>query len=489
MIVDARTIPTDSVIETDLCIIGAGAAGITIASECIDQPFQIVLAESGGLEYEEQTQALYAAENVGLEYHPQWARLRYFGGSTNHWGGACRPLDPIDFEERDWVPNSGWPFGYEELRPYYARANETCRLGPFAYSFEALEGRKFPSYLPGLEFLAAKGFRFSSTVFATEYLKDLERADNVKALLYANAVDIDTDDQQSSITKIRIACLSRTAFDIAARVFILATGGIENARLLLVSSNRYGRGLGNQHDLVGRYFMDHACFNSGVLALRHNPALENLYSTVKPRYHEGVPFEYAMSLCDAIQRSHGLFNHGVWLIPWDSANTGEDGRNVFGFAPYFEEQGFVEFFRLTNYHEITPNPESRVSLSTKRDALGVNQIKLRWLVDAAEKENSRKIQRTIAKEMGRAGIGRFRSELDDKGGDVWPGSCSHHMGTTRMHRDPKKGVVDADCRVHGLSNLFVAGSSVFPTSGFANPTLTLVALAHRLSDHVKRLLT
>ena len=133
MLVDARTVPANKVIETDVCIVGAGAAGITLAREFIGKPFRVCLLESGGFDFEESTQDLYRGNNAGFHVPLSVARLRYFGGSTNHWGSYCRPLDEIDFETRDWVPHSGWPFKKSELDPYYDRAQSICQLGPYRY--------------------------------------------------------------------------------------------------------------------------------------------------------------------------------------------------------------------------------------------------------------------------------------------------------------------------------------------------------------------
>ena len=138
MFVDARSVPTKTVVECDICIIGAGAAGLTLAREFSGQEFRVCLLESGGLEFDAATQSLYQGKNAGpLQIELDTERIRYFGGTTNLWGGYCRPLDEEDFEERDWVPNSGWPFRRAELEPYYERAHRLCQLGPFNYNIDA----------------------------------------------------------------------------------------------------------------------------------------------------------------------------------------------------------------------------------------------------------------------------------------------------------------------------------------------------------------
>lgn len=136
MVIDGRSVPSGHVVDTDVCIVGAGAAGITLAKEFINAPFRVCVLESGGFEYDAATQSLYAGDTAGQPYFPlDVCRLRYFGGTTNHWSGFCRPLDDLDFQVRDWVPHSGWPFPKSELIPYYERAQAVCELGPFAYEY------------------------------------------------------------------------------------------------------------------------------------------------------------------------------------------------------------------------------------------------------------------------------------------------------------------------------------------------------------------
>jgi choline dehydrogenase-like flavoprotein len=280
-----------------VCIVGAGAAGITLARECIKQPFRVCLLESGGLDYNEDIQSLYQGENTGLPYYPLDAsRLRYFGGTTNHWAGMCRPLDDIDFAARAWIPYSGWPFGRSHLDPFYARAHLICQLGSFTYDTGAWETPDTPRFPLSSDRVMTKITQQSPpTRFGQVYQDEIVRADNVITYLHANAVEVETADTAQTVTRLRVACLQGPQFWVAARQFILATGAIENARLLLLSNKAQSAGLGNQNDLVGRFFMEHPSFESGALL----PSAAHLATALhfsKIDRMQGVPVTRSLTL-------------------------------------------------------------------------------------------------------------------------------------------------------------------------------------------------
>jgi choline dehydrogenase-like flavoprotein len=259
MFTDARTIPAGTTLTADVCTVGAGAAGISIARELAHSPLDVCLLESGGLEYDLDTQQLYRGRSVGFPYFPlEIARLRFFGGTTNHWGGASRPLDDSDFEARDWVPHSGWPFRREALDPYYRRAHGVLELGPYAYdagSWTTDERR--PLRFEGESLRSAVLQQSPPTRLGQVYREELRRARNIRTCLNANLLEIETAPTGGPVTRLRVASLERNEFYVEARAYVLATGGIENPRLLLLSRRADPAGLGNEHDLVGRFCMDH----------------------------------------------------------------------------------------------------------------------------------------------------------------------------------------------------------------------------------------
>src|SRR4051812_11442568 len=270
MFVDARTIPNDAIIEADICIIGAGAAGITLARQFSGQPFRVVVLESGGLKPDNATQSLYAGKSTGLPYYPlETARLRMFGGTTNHWGATCRPFSPIDFETRDWIPHSGWPIRMDDIQPYYDRARAICSVGSPDWKVADWEQRDRLPILPlpssRVASRVAQVVPVAERSFAKHYRDDFDHAPNVTTYLYANVTEIETNDAANTVTGVRIACLSGNRFSVKARLFILAAGGMENPRILLYSNRQQTAGLGNQYDLVGRFFMEHPRFAAGVI--------------------------------------------------------------------------------------------------------------------------------------------------------------------------------------------------------------------------------
>src|SRR5882762_4672219 len=261
MHIDARTLPNGSVLEADLCIVGAGAAGISMALEWIGSPRTVLLLEGGGLEYEPAMQDLYRGEIVGLPYYPlQAARLHYFGGTSGHWAGFCSPLDPIDFKKRDWVDHSGWPIQYEDLLPYYERAAKMVEINSANFDFEYWK-KKDPELVPlpvDEKVLWNKVWQFSPpTRFGSRYKDAILNARNIFLYTYANGVNIETDDSVSTVKEVRIRNFAGKEHTVKAKCFVMACCAIQNARMLLASNRQAPKGLGNDQDLVGRFFMDH----------------------------------------------------------------------------------------------------------------------------------------------------------------------------------------------------------------------------------------
>src|SRR6185503_12297486 len=264
----------------DICIIGAGAAGISLALEWLNTGYKVILLEGGGFDYDPKMQDLYRGKTTGQRYYPlESARLHYFGGTTGHWAGFCSPLDPIDFKKRDWVPHSGWPIQREDLDPFYARAQKNLDLGPFEYTdgyYEQLD----PSLTP-LPFDKAvvynKMWQFSPpTRFGTKYRKTIVDAANIYLYTYANATEIKGNHDLSNITSVTVKNFAGKQHTVRARYFISACCAIQNARLLLVSNRQAPKGLGNDNDLVGRYFMEHLEIKSAEIWFSE-PELLKLY--------------------------------------------------------------------------------------------------------------------------------------------------------------------------------------------------------------------
>lgn len=507
MIVDTDTTFDSTQITTDVCIVGSGAAGITLAREFDGTDIKVCVLESGGMNYEDDIQSLNEGDNVGLDYFPlEVTRMRYLGGTTNHWGGMSAPFQLIDFEPRPWVSQSGWPINLSTLEPFYKRAHEICEIANPNYSPEFLEKMLATKRLPldPSNFFTTIRHYSPPTKFGQKYQSLLKKSDNVTVMLHSNVMNFSADASGSSITRVQCKTRSFRAFEVRARFFILAAGGIENPRLLLVSNDVHTKGLGNQHDLVGRYFMENPHKYVGVLAPESPDIDATAYHGNTWRRKAGVRASFFVQPSEELQRSENLLNGKFSLNPI-YVDQKEDlleeyssviekiGRYIYSkdvidpdtFRTYFEKSKHIDHFEVSCSWEQSPNRNSRVLLSSKKDSFGQNMVQLDWQIHNSDKVALQRTCELFAQEIGRAGIGRLKLNLHIKD---WMAGF-HHMGTTKMSADEKQGVVDTDCRLYGMSNLYVAGSSVFPTSGATNPTLTIVALAVRLANHIKKKLT
>ncbi|MEH1848666.1 MAG: GMC family oxidoreductase [Nostoc sp.] len=506
MIIDGLSIPDGTVIDSEICIVGAGAAGITLAKEFMGTSHQVCLLESGGLEVPEQlTKVLSDGNELGLSYAKHVRCCRSLGGNTNLWGSWCRPLDESDFESRPWIPYSGWPFTKEELIPYYYRAQKICQIGEFEnynprHLIQTL-GFGESCLLPfNQDKLVTKAWQMARPElrFGKAYRCEIETAKHIYTYLHANVVEIETNDTARTVTKVRVACINGTNFSVTAKIFILAMGGIENPRLLLASNQVQSNGLGNQHDVVGRFFMEHPHLcGSGSFVIS------------KP---ENYPLLYTYKSIDSYKILLGL----------SPSKEFQEKEKLLNYSAVFWSTPFPLILKAVNSLEQAPDPANRITLTQERDRFGVNMAKLYLRLGLTEKRTFLRSQQVIDEELRRTKLGTLQIELsqEDKSwppstiinsteldhlleqiklvqedsDESWPPSTivkeaplvsfCHQMGTTRMHVDPKQGVVNENCRVHGINNLYIAGSSVFPTGGSANPTFTIIALAIRLADHI-----
>jgi choline dehydrogenase-like flavoprotein len=494
VLIDSRQLESGARIACDVCVIGGGAAGITLANALRGAGRQVAVLESGGLEADTDTEALSFGRGLGVigDAYVRESRQRFLGGCTNHWGGMCAPLDAHDFEARASVPHSGWPFPKQTLDPWYERAQAICELGPYDYDVASwFESKPAPVFASPK--IAARMWQMSPpTRFGVRYRSDLESRSDVRVYLWANAVNLELASAGTQIAQVDAATLSGRRFSVHAQQYVLATGAIENARLLLASNGRAPRGLGNEHDQVGRYFMDHPHHQfaeSAAVGILSRPGLYHITDAFDVR---GTRVRPGFGLSADVQAQEGLLNAVFTLYGHKRRFPLSDGvaslLHATGGTPSGERQG--ENTLVFSKIEPAPDPESRVTLGRERDSLGLAIPVVDWRLGSREASSLARTLAILARELGRTGQGRLRIAdwVQEESIDwrrVGTRGGPHQMGTTRMSVDPRQGVVDADCRVHGIANLYVAGSSVFPTVGWANPTLTLVALALRLADHLR----
>jgi choline dehydrogenase-like flavoprotein len=511
-------------LQVDLCIIGGGAAGIAMARHFAGTKVRVALLESGGYKYDVRLQALYKGENVGLPYFDlHRCRTRRFGGSTNCWGGMCTPMTEIDFTERSWVPHSGWPFDAQELDPFMRGAHDLCGIGPYSYdeSVWGLLGKTalpFKSELLHSHFWQMNGRLGKRQIrFARKFRELLENAPNVEVFLHANVIDLEMDSNRRRVTSVRVKTRDNREEKVLAKVFVLACGGIENARMLLVSDGQMPNGIGNQNDLVGRFFQEHLQAPCATVIPEPNDLLVQYARWWELGQSHARP---GLTLSPVAQATHQALNISVsvdavydesylWSAAkevWDDVVarrvTPKTLQNVlrglrqsptffpdtyrrvrFGTRPMGKPIEYTLYARA----EQSPNYDSRIRLSEHKDHLGVRKVVADWRTTDLDHRAFGTMLNSVKAEFTRLRLGEVKV-FDWVGENYWPDTLlggPHHMGTTRMSDDPKEGVVDRNAKVHGVDGLYLAGSSVFPTGGHANPTLTLLATTLRLCAHLE----
>lgn len=553
MIEDARSIPKNTLLEADLCILGGGAAGIAVALEYLESGRSVILVPGGGPGQTADGIDLYRGKVSPKGSHEplEENRIRMWGGTTTVWGGRCVPFDPIDFEERSWIPNSGWPIKHDDLKGYIAKANQLSEAG--VADFDAR------SVFPSTQTEIINGFdddqivswpleRWSTpTDYSKRYRQKIQSAPNVRVLLYAHGIHLQMDDAGKSVAHVTAACSPNCHFQIRAKNVVLACGALENARLLLASNNILSKGIGNQHDLVGRYYQSHR-FGVCGYAVLNDPDKDFIYEFEKddadvycrrrfwltPKAQQerevnnvvGFFFrnvsgssEHRNAMVSVIMlvktvlggakkgpkrlfgilkaQRNELISH-VWIIL-------KDGPSIFvqlgavAYTRFFQKRRLPMIlppkksnrFPLFYQTEHAPLYESRVTLDeSSKDDFGMPRLDVQICFSEIDFRTIRTFISIFKERLESSGLGYFQMSKDEEDALKHAesqsfNSNSHNIGTTRMSHDPIHGVVDSNCKVFDVDNLYLAGSSVFPTSSHANPTLMIIALALRLADNLK----
>lgn len=522
MILDTRLHSLPEINTNDVCIIGAGCAGITLALQLGRRyGMQVTVMESGGLDYSAKAQSLFEGRTHG-DQHPSPSRVRHagLGGSTELWAGWCRPLDPMDFSKRTWLAHSGWPIDHTDLDDYYRHANAWCGLGSPAYASSHHKDLFAESSLSNDSDLRDSVFHVRRFQFSKAYQAQLSECSNVSLLLHATALRFHVGNNHAAVDSVSVVLGNGQRRSVKAGTFILASGGLENPRLLQLSGDCATTAIGNQQDQVGRYYSEHGFINSGWFTNTSNDRhLRRYFPSPHPHGSCFGIIRNVLSLSEARMADEQLNNaalyfhpayeaHGVFDTPavraalelWEIAKKQAVPGELTSLAadallgPHhvahaalrklFAQNTIPDKWRLRCYFECGPDPHNRVLLDNETDAFGRPRLKVDWRWNAQDLDSARRFHDVVDQELVDSGLGTlsYPAELDQ-----WRDRCEtgkHLMGATRMHNSPSQGVVNSDCRVHGTSNLYVAGSSVFPSYGYANPTLTLVALSLRLAEHL-----
>jgi choline dehydrogenase-like flavoprotein len=472
----------------DVCVFGSGPAGLTVAIELAKSGKRIALVEAGTFEYASESQEIYAGTETGLK---AWnslsiARLRYFGGTSGHWAGLCGLLEESDFSADTYHGLPGWPVARKAVLEHLAQATEILDLVQPNFASTPVKAGLQSNFLQ-------RGSALSPpTRFGRKYRSGVIESSKIQLLTRANLVELRLAARSGGKAAIDHAVLKNykgQTFGINASRFVLALGAIENARLLLNSDNQVAGGIGNHAGYVGRCFMEHLNVRIGRFVVR-----DESYFLGQGR---------GLTATEDVRRSQRIGN-GVLavnpvFIPVDTGRARYVKRILREEICEFETiREYARKFRdfdclgegvITSLIEQSPNPDSRISLNADVDPLGLRRANLHWSINDADRRTIRILGMELAKELARLDAARVQLSdfMIDKSQPVPVYPHAHHMGTTRMSGDPRHGVVDENCKVHGVDNLYVAGASVFPTGGGINPTLTIVLLALRLAKHLTQL--
>ena len=511
-------------VTADVAIVGSGAAGQAAARRLLARGHRVVLIESGGFDHDAASADLNRGDVVGQHYHPlEHSRLRFFGGTTAIWGGRVAEYDAIDFERRSWVPDSGWPIGPDDIRSHLAEARTL--LGVAGVDVGRVPR---PPLLQRLstEELAVRWWSFDPKFdrFTIDQARDLEQEQRCTLMVHATVREVVLADDKGSVERLDVRTPSGRKIDVRARHYLLAAGGIENPRILLASNSVVAHGVGNAYDLVGRYFMEHPHARGGRIV---GKADWNWLAAFAKRKINGIEVSPALTPSEELQRREGLLNSALTIavrqpeggshalakraylhVKHRTAPT-RKGRSMWKatkqlvrgytgltgpFHPWLMRRIGGSDLSLVIRAEQAPNPDSRVRLSAERDATGMPRVALDWRLSAIDVDSVSGLVRSLGRESQRLGLGSVEAAswlansekrwVSDELISAHPIGGFHHIGTTRMASDPRRGVTDGWGRVHGLPNLHIAGSSLFPTAGWANPTLTILALALRTADRI-----
>ena len=496
MFTDIAEIGEQTKLRKQVIVVGSGIAGAEVSTYLARHGREVLLIESGRQQFDPSIQALNEVTFLGKRhrelnpnsyYHrylpPELrgvSRVRQFGGTSNVWTGKWKYLQPSDFEARPWVENSGWPIDFTDLLEYYRSAAKD-------YGFGDLEAEAKRAEIVTLRAAIAKeGLKVSSfyweekpTRTAARFGDEMRRSKHLQVVMGATATELRLDESHQRVTAVVCRSLEGKEIVVEGDAVILATGAFESARLLLASDRQLPAGIGNAHDLVGRFYTDHPKHHTGTLTpgeLTRQYASELQYAP-KPR------FCTCFALDDQTQAAHQLLEHVLYLKPIYESKIDRLRRLFSKQSACRDGIGAIASYRVKFVTEQAPHQNSRIQLGTERDPLGQRKLAVDWNFTEQDRRSLAKTLSLLTDRFEAVGLGTFNF------GDKPPAletmtDAAHQMGTTRMAKQPEAGVVDTDCRVFGTDNLYVASSAVFPTGPSYSPTFTILALARRLGEQL-----
>lgn len=496
MITDILLLDEPTKIRGQVIVIGSGIAGSEVATYLARNGQDVVLLESGRKQFDPTIQALnnvtflrkrHRELNPNTYYHqylrPELrgvSRVRQFGGTSNIWTGKWTPLQPLDFEERSWVSDSGWPISYADLSEYYHATAHDYGIRDVDEEAKRPEIKEFRAKLSkqGLKIVSFY-WQETPTRTAIRFEEEMRSSTKLNVILGATATELKLDESLSRV--IGVVCRSPEGKEVIVEgnAIVLAMGAFETARLLMASDRQLPGGIGNKHGFVGQFYTDHPKHHRGELRpgpLAYRFAKELQFGP-KPR------FSVCFALDDATQREHKLLQHSLFLQPIYERVLERTWRTLRGQPACRDGNGPVATYRVNFVTEQAPQRGSRIKLGSELDALGQRKLEVDWGFAELDHYSIAKVLQLLTQRVAEVGLGTFDFRDDPPSLETMT-DAAHQMGTTRMASCPKEGVVDSDCRVFGTENLYVASSSVFPTGPKYSPTFTILALARRLGEHL-----
>lgn len=513
MIINLNDIPSQR-FQCDICVVGTGAAGLTLASGLLKSGRSVLFLESGGLEIEPKTRNLNRCEITDLHFDGhRLGRSRVVGGATQCWGGQLLPLEAQDFEKRAWVNKSGWPFGLSELEGYYKKALQLLGADNLNFNtdlFEILDiaDQPFDESVFRVFFSKWSPHPKLRELFISEF----KASSNVNLLYYASLTKIHLSADLNRVTQLEVNNQKLDSFRVDCAKAILCLGGIETPRILLANNHQIEEGIGNSHGLVGKYFQDHPTLMAGILHANDPGRVNRLFG---PKLHQDRFYTPRISLTPSKQRELAILNATAFInigypitvlrkrmlfnlfkqklrgshIP---VATFDNLSQLFLRSLWLVAQRELvqpeAQFTITIMTEQEPSAESRISLGKSRDRYGIPRARIQWTLTENTWKTVLCFARLLKEQFEASQLGSIDLLPYIKNPSplwkIYPHDMFHHMGSTRMAISSDQGVVDPTCKVFGIENLYLISSAVFPTSGHSNPTLTIVALAYRLLDHL-----
>jgi hypothetical protein len=552
MFINAEALQGETTFNSDVAVVGAGPAGIVLALELAKAGRDVILIESGYLQFSEAIQKLGEADYCDPQFHAPMSECtrRQLGGTSVIWGGRCVPYDPVDFDQRDYIPYSNWPITYNELEAYFQRTCDYFFCGKSEFDIRSIPNIEQKSIVPGLpddEVLTSTLERWSlPTNFGKEYFSELKQSAKIKLLYGLTCTAIITNDSGDHVEKLQAKTLGGKTLYIKSHQYVMAGGALNTTRLLLASDQKHPGGIGNHSGLLGKFYMGHlsgdiavACFNtppkdtifgfdrdpdniylrrrfSFTREFLHEKKLINIVAWLgSPRFDDPAHGNGILSLAylalvspvlgnyltsTAIKNS--LIGDGKGIYHAHLLNMLKDLPKILSFIPSFAYGRFLATRKIPalfvysaaneyplHYHaEQVPNLHSTVSLSDERDELGMRRLNINLCYSQQDIDGVVAAHRYWDQYLRKYNCGYLKYLTDDLEARVWKqaGDGYHQVGTTRMSKDANDGVVDVNCKIHGVDNLFIASSSIFVTSGQANSTFMIVAFALRLADYLKK---